>query len=89
MHIISSTPLPKISEEYSTNPGKCLAEHVGVKAPGTENTTIFLLEKCLLTSIFVTPPAPIYFNVAVGIVFPTSIVIKFTPIIIYVILLNI
>jgi hypothetical protein len=58
-----------------------LAEQVGVKAPGTENKTIFLLEKCFPTSIFTIPSGPRHFNIASGILSPTFKAIKPTPII--------
>ena len=35
---ISSTPLAFSSAALSTKPGRCLAEQVGVKAPGTEKS---------------------------------------------------
>jgi hypothetical protein len=38
---ISSIPFAFSSSALSTNPGRCLAEHVGVKAPGTENSATF------------------------------------------------
>ena len=59
-----------ISFEYSTNPGKCLAEHVGVNAPGTEKTTIFLSEKYSATFISITPSELKVFSVTEGILSP-------------------
>src|SRR6185312_11920547 len=37
-----STPLERIWSASCTKPGRCLASQVGVKAPGTENSTTFL-----------------------------------------------
>src|ERR1044072_2479615 len=37
---ISSIPLARISSDFSTKPGRCLAEQVGVKAPGTEKSAM-------------------------------------------------
>src|SRR5690606_38794955 len=41
MQAMVSTPFARISAARSTNPGRCFASQVGVKAPGTENRTIF------------------------------------------------
>ena len=38
-HMISSMPADIIASDFSMNPGKCLAEHVRVNAPGTPNRT--------------------------------------------------
>ena len=35
---ISSTPFAFSSSAFSTKPGRCFAEQVGVKAPGTANS---------------------------------------------------
>ena len=42
MQAIVSMPFFLIASAFVTNPGRCLAEHVGVNAPGTENNTTFL-----------------------------------------------
>ena len=42
MQAMVSTPLARIWSASSTKPGRCLASHVGVKAPGTENSTTVL-----------------------------------------------
>ncbi len=39
MHITSSTPCERSSSYISSNEGHCSLEQVGVKAPGSENTT--------------------------------------------------
>src|SRR3546814_4971166 len=39
MQAMVSTPLALNSAAFCTKPGRCLAEQVGVKAPGTENST--------------------------------------------------
>ena len=36
-----STPLALSSPDFSTNPGRCFWEQVGVKAPGTANRMAF------------------------------------------------
>src|SRR5690606_3605223 len=41
-HQISSTPAALNSSALAIKPGKCCSEQVGVKAPGTANTAIFL-----------------------------------------------
>jgi hypothetical protein len=43
MQATTSTPLDLRSESFSMKPGRCLAEQPGVKAPGTEKRTTFLL----------------------------------------------
>jgi hypothetical protein len=57
MHATVSTPLALSSSEASTNPGRCLSEHVGVKAPGTAKSTTRLplvrastVSSCMLLS---------------------------------------
>src|SRR5215469_92965 len=42
MQAMVSTPLARIWSASCTKPGRCLASHVGVKAPGTENNTTVL-----------------------------------------------
>src|SRR4029077_17441539 len=42
MQAMVSTPLARIWSASSTKPGWCFASHVGVKAPGTENSTTVL-----------------------------------------------
>lgn len=37
-----STPLALSSPDFSTNPGRCFWEQVGVKAPGTAKKMAFL-----------------------------------------------
>src|SRR5690349_18105422 len=41
-HQISSTPLPFSASKFWMKLGTCLAEQVGVKAPGSAKTAIFL-----------------------------------------------
>ncbi|KAF5795845.1 hypothetical protein HanXRQr2_Chr08g0344461 [Helianthus annuus] len=41
-HAIVSTPFDFNSPDFSTNPGRCFWEQVGVKAPGTANKMVFL-----------------------------------------------
>src|SRR5215475_8136022 len=42
MQAMVSTPLARIWSASCTKPGRCLASQVGVKAPGTENSTTVL-----------------------------------------------
>ena len=51
----TSMPFFLNSPNFSTYPGRCLAEQVGVKAPGTENSTTFLPLKISSVLIACTP----------------------------------
>src|SRR6202012_3920588 len=41
MQAIASTPFARIASAFWMKPGRCFAEHVGVNAPGSANTTTF------------------------------------------------
>src|SRR5450631_625162 len=73
-----STPLALIRAASCTNPGRCLALHVGVKAPGTENSTTFLPLKSSSVVALTGPSLPIRFNVPLGTRSPTLIVMHFS-----------
>ena len=47
MQAIASTPLAFSASKFSTKPGTCLAEQVGVKAPGSANSATVLPAKKL------------------------------------------
>src|SRR5512138_3235211 len=68
---IVSTPLARISSARSTNPGRCFASHVGVKAPGTEKRTTFLPLKKSSALIFCGPSFVASVRVPDGILSPT------------------
>jgi len=74
---ITSTPFFLISAAFSTKPGRCLAEQVGVKAPGTANSTTFLPLKNSVLSTSFMPSGVICFIFAAGILSPTLMVIAF------------
>src|SRR5690606_35918384 len=74
-HAIVSTPLALIASAFSTKPGKCFAEQVGVNAPGTANNTTFLPEKSCSVVIVSGPFSPMTVNLPSGIRSPTLIVI--------------
>src|SRR5690606_16301776 len=73
MQAIVSTPLALIWSAFCTKPGRCLAEHVGVKAPGTENSTTFLPLKSSSLDIGSGPFGPMRMNCPFGILSPTLI----------------
>src|SRR5690606_7314318 len=68
---IVSTPLARISSARSTNPGRCFASHVGVKAPGTEKRTTFLPLTKSSALIFCGPSFVASVRVPDGILSPT------------------
>src|SRR5688572_21330358 len=74
-HTILPTPLAPSSPAFSMKPGRCLALHVGVNAPGTENSTTRPLPRSSAASTCIGPSAPITFNLPSGILSPALIVI--------------
>src|SRR5690606_23204660 len=72
---ISSTPFAFSSPAFSTKPGRCLAEQVGVKAPGTENRATFLPAKYSPLWTFSGPFSVALTSVTSGILAPFEIVI--------------
>src|SRR5690349_25010969 len=72
-----STPFFLSSAAFSTKPGRCLAEQVGVKAPGRPNSTTFLpLKKSSVCTSF-TPSGVICLSLTDGILSPTLMVMAF------------
>ena len=74
-HIISSTFFDKISSAFSTKPGICFKEQVGVKAPGTPTKITFLPETYSSESTPSIPFSPNLKRVAFGNFFPISIIL--------------
>src|SRR5262245_20343507 len=63
---ISSTPFLRSSADFSTNPGRCFIEQVGVYAPGTaKNTTVRPLVSSPIDTSF-GPPSPISLSFTSG-----------------------
>eukprot|EP01018_Ginkgo_biloba_P018226 Gb_33383 [translate_table: standard] len=74
MQAIVSTPLALSSSAFSTNPGRCFWEQVGVKAPGTASrTTFFPLVKSETVIVWSSPSLSKYERVASGSFSPTDI----------------
>jgi len=64
---ISSMPFALIASAFFTNPGKCRAEQVWVKAPGTaKRTTRFPAKYSSVDSGFGAPSSPSRCNVSEG-----------------------
>src|SRR5690348_15521000 len=74
---IVSTPFPLMSPAFCTKPGRCLAEQVGVKAPGSAKSTTFLPLKISSVVMSLGPSAVIRLSLPDGIRSPTLIVIAF------------
>jgi hypothetical protein len=70
---IVSTPLAFSSAAFSLKPGRCLAEQVGVKAPGTANSATVLPLKMSSVVTGAGPSAVLVMKVAAGSVSPTLI----------------
>src|ERR1700743_3953528 len=77
VHAMVSTPFALIWSASSTKPGRCLASQVGVKAPGTENSTTVLPPKSCSVVIFCGPSLVMRVNAPSGILSPALIVILF------------
>src|SRR5579863_9861198 len=65
-----STPLAFSSAACALKPGRCLAEQVGVKAPGTANSATFFPANSSSLEIGFGPSAPKVVNVALGTLSP-------------------
>ena len=78
VHAMVSTPFFLISSACSINPGKCLASHVGVNAPGTEKRTTVLPLNNSSVVIFFGPSEVMRVNVPWGILSPALMVIAFS-----------
>ena len=76
---IRSIPRERISSALTTKPGRWAAEHVGVNAPGSANSTTLLPEKMESVEIFSGPLAPIMNKLTVGILSPTAMVMMRSP----------
>src|SRR5262245_9560874 len=71
---IVSTPLALSAPALCTNPGRCLAEQVGVKAPGRANsTTVLPLNRSSVEMVWM-PSEFLYFRFVAGILSPTLMV---------------
>ena len=71
---ITSTPLPLICEASCLKPGRCLAEQVGVKAPGRANSATFLPPKKSSVVTGLGPSAVASVRVTLGSLSPTLMV---------------
>src|SRR5262245_45865412 len=71
---IAPAPFARISSARSTNPGRCLESHVGVNAPGTENSTTLRPLKYSSALIFCGPSFVASVSVPEGILSPTLMV---------------
>ena len=72
---MASMPFFLNSSACCRKPGRCLAEQVGVKAPGTANSTTFLPLNSSSVVISAMPSLPRYLNFADGTLSPTLMVI--------------
>src|SRR4030095_1904161 len=75
MQAMGSTPFAFTPSAFWTKPGRCLAEHVGVNAPGTENSTTFLPLNRSSVETGSGPFAPLRTNWPFVILSPTLMVI--------------
>src|SRR5579859_1535644 len=71
---ITSTPLLLISEASCLKPGRCLAEQVGVNAPGSANRATFLPPKNSSVVTGLGPSAVAKVSVTLGSLSPTLMV---------------
>src|SRR5579859_4635937 len=71
---ITSTPLLLISEASCLKPGRCLAEQVGVNAPGSANSATFLPPKNSSVVTGLGPSAVARVRVTLGSLSPTLMV---------------
>src|SRR5258707_3010295 len=71
---ITSTPLPLMSPASCLKPGRCLAEQVGVKAPGRANSATFLPATNSSVVTGFGPSAVASVRVTLGSLSPTLIV---------------
>src|SRR5580698_9435305 len=78
MQAMVSTPLALIESAFCTNPGRCLALQVGVKAPGTANSTTFFPLKISSVDTSFGPSAVAIISFIDGIVSPTLIAMVFS-----------
>src|SRR5579859_829857 len=71
-----STPLAFRSAALALNPGRCLAEQVGVNAPGTANRATVLPLSSSSVVMGLGPSGPKVVKVALGTVSPALMVIR-------------
>src|SRR5208282_559903 len=71
-----STPLALTAAFFSMKPGRCLAEQVGVKAPGSANSTTFLPLNISSVVMSLMPSAVMCLSLTEGILSPTLIAIR-------------
>src|SRR6185437_10207133 len=76
---ITSTPLPLISAARCLKPGRCLAEQVGVNAPGSAKSATFLPLKSSSAPIGLGPSGVASVTVTLGSLSPTLMVIRRLP----------
>src|SRR5690606_24445705 len=69
-----STPLARMASACWMKPGRCLAEQVGVKAPGRAKTTTFLPPNSSSVETSLMPSAVFILSFVLGILSPTLIV---------------
>ncbi|CAJ2632429.1 unnamed protein product [Trifolium pratense] len=75
MQAIVSIPFDFSSDDFSTNPGTCFCEHVGVKAPGTAKRTAFLpFVRSETVMVWTSPAGSRYEKVDSGSLSPTEMV---------------
>src|SRR4051794_18735688 len=75
---ILPTPFDLISSAFCTKPGRCLAEQVGVKAPGSANSATFPLKNSSVETSFIPSAVFCFSLMPLGILSPTLIVIGFS-----------
>src|SRR5262245_26758016 len=78
-HTISCTPFDFRSPAFSTKPGRCFIEHVGVNAPGTAKITTFLPFVSSPVDTSFGPPSPISFSLTSGSLSPALMAIRKPP----------
>src|SRR3954467_9035545 len=76
MQATVSTPFDLKASAFCTKPGRCLALHVGVNAPGTAKSTTFLPLKISSVEISFGPSAVATISFMDGMVSPTLIVMN-------------
>src|SRR5579864_7289018 len=76
MQAMVSTPLARIWSASCTKPGRCLASQVGVKAPGTENSTTVLPLKSSSVERSLGPSLVIRLSVPAGMRSPALIAMR-------------
>src|SRR5690242_16211687 len=78
-HAILSTPFLRMSSALPTKPGRCLAEQVGVNAPGSANSTVLPLPKISSEVISFIPSLVMVLSFTDGILSPTLMAMGAVP----------